>query len=171
MDKKELKDLISTLNTNDKITVNFRGDLSNLNGDYFVINVKKGKGKGGSLLMELKPTSSEDTIVVGTPNSDTILNVIVNGKLHGYESEDGVPLVIKPDANRASALKEFLRSCKENTNIKLSSSLLLEFNGVFTVMSVKPSKGRYGQVVAKLSNNIELWSYRHSGAIDSFEKV
>jgi hypothetical protein len=50
-----------------------------------------------------------------------------------------------------------------------------EFNGVFSVTSVKPSKGRYGQVVALLrsasGDTVSLWSYRHSGAIDSFEVV
>lgn len=176
MDKKELRNVISTFVVNQVVTVGFRGELSRLNGSYTVLNVKKGKGKGGSLLSELSPVAGGDSIVMGTPDSDNVLNVVVNGTLHGYETEEDVPLVIKPDAVRAATIKEVLKGNAEGgALLHIVSALLPEFNGTFTVVSVKPSKGRYGQVIATLKGlqgeNVELWSYRHSGAIESIETV
>lgn len=176
MDKKELRNVISTFVVNQQVTVMFRGDFTRLNGDYSVLNVKKGKGKGGSLLAELSPISGGESVVVGTPDSDNVLNVVVNGTLHGHETEEDVPLVIKPDANKASTIKEILRGCSNGgSTLLLSSDLLAEFNGTFSVVSVKASKGRYGQVIATLKtaqgSTVELWSYRHSGAINTIEVV
>lgn len=176
MDKKELKNLISNFSNNDQVTIKFRisSPMSSKSGVYTVLNVKKGKGKGGSLLAELVPENG-DSIVVGTPNSDDILNVFYNGALHGYESEDDVPLVIKSDASQASVIKEVLRSCESGSMISLSSTTMPEFNGVFKIVSIKSSKGRFGQLIANLKNSeeqfVELWSYRHSGAINNIEKV
>lgn len=177
MDKKELRNVISTFVVNQQVVFSFRGDLVRLNGTYNVLNVKKGKGKGGSLLAELSPVGgNSESIVIGTPNSEDVLNVVINGVLHGYETEENVPLVIKPDAGRASEIKEILRSCTGGeSTLSLVSELLPEFNGTFKVVSVKPSKGRYGQVIASLKNSsnvsVELWSYRHSGAINEIVKV
>ena len=175
MDKKELRSVISSFVVGNEIIMTFRGDLAKLNGSYKVLNVKKGKGKGGSLLSELSPVNGGDSIVVGTPDSENVLNVTVNGTLHGYETEEDVPLVIKPDAGRASEIKEILRGCTAGvSSLTMVSELLPEFNGEFTVVSVKPSKGRYGQVIATLKNqngSVELWSYRHSGAIKEIVKV
>lgn len=176
MDKKVLKNVISGLVQGQEVTVNFRNSLSSQSGSFTVMNVKKGKGKGGSLIAELRPLSGGDTVVVGTPQSDDVLNVLVNGSLHGFETEEDVPLVVKPNGTQAANLKETLKSMQVGGGqVRLSSTLMSEFNGVFTVKSVKPSKGRYGQVIAELSSvtgeTVSLWSYRHSGAIDSIEAV
>ena len=175
MDKKELKTLISNLTRDQKINVTFRGDLASQSGDYEVLNTKKGKGKGGSMLAELRPMSLGETVIMSTPMSDSVLNVTIEGKMFGFESEDDVPVVIKPNGTLAGELKETLKSMVPGNRLEISSTLLEDLNGVFTLSSVRASKGRYGQVVATLVNsngkNVELWSYKHSGAVASYKVV
>lgn len=175
MDKKELKTAISKLTKNQNITINFRNELTNKSGNYSVLNVKKGKGKGGSLILELVPENGGESIVVGTPQSENILNLIVEGQLTGFESENDVPVVVATNAAQATLLKDFFKDLSVGTEVTLSSAEMSEFNGTFKFQSFKPSKGRYGQIVVSLKTNvgntIELWTYRHSGAISSFSKV
>lgn len=173
MDKKELRDVIENLSTNTQVTIAFIGERVKMNGDFTVLNVKKGKGKGGSLLMELMPVNGSDSVVVGTPDSESVLNIVIDGKMFGYETLNDVPLVIKPDVEKSLSLKTQLKDLRPDTLLRLTSALLPEFNGVFTLVSLKASRGRGAQVVATLrtvsGDTLELWTYRHSGAIDSLE--
>jgi len=186
MEKKDLKELVSGLNTGDTLTVTY---LSTMPSDtrydavrgfagqtveYSLVETRTGRGKGGSQLMVLR-TVSGDTITTGTPHSDAILNVRgPNGALVGFETEADVTKVYETDTVRALDLKKSLVALVGMTGAKVRLvSTEQEFSGDFDVLSATKLKGRYGQIRLSLraadGQSVDLWSYRHSGIITSVE--
>ena len=76
MDRKQLKQLFSTVNQGDKLKVNYNGGLSE---DYTVKERKVWKGKGGSILLECTRDRDGSSERVGTFSADSIVNVSLNG--------------------------------------------------------------------------------------------
>ena len=170
MDKQELKSVIQGLSAGDSLTVNFVGEKADLSGAFKVLGTKRGRGKGGSLLVELE-ASDGSTLTTGTPESNVILNVVTaDGTLVGFQNEADLPRLFDVDTARAVALKEQLGSLLDaegDVTVDVESSEE-DFAGKWTVKSARKSRGRYGQVVLSLDNGSvqrELWSYRHSGII------
>ena len=170
MDKQELKNVIQGLSAGDSLTVNFVGEKADLSGAFKVLGTKRGRGKGGSLLVELE-ASDGSTLTTGTPESNAILNVITaNGSLAGFKNEADLPRLYEVDTARAVALKEQLGALLDaegDVTVDVESSEE-DFTGTWTVTGARKSRGRYGQVVLSLDNGTvkrELWSYRHSGII------
>lgn len=171
MNKTELKTLISNLSAGEEITVTFLGDMSDNSGTFKVLGTRRGRGKGGSLLVDLE-ASDGSTITTGTPRNTDIMNITLSdGTLHGYTNEAEVPRVFDTDTSRAVALKE-----QFNTLLDADGSFTVDvespedvYNGTFTVTSAKKARGRYGQVILTLADSQgverELWSYRHSGIV------
>ncbi len=181
MDKQELKSTIRQLTQGDRVTVSFLssipssvGTVSGLAGqtqEYTVTETKRGRGKGGSQLMELKADDGS-TLTVGTPHSDYILSVTTpDGQLHGYEDESQVPKIFEKDAGKAAELRSTavqLLTAEDPTYVNIDASVP-EFTGRFLVQNVKRLKGRFGQLSLTLQaedgSTTELWTYRHSGVI------
>jgi hypothetical protein len=176
MEKATLKTVLQSLTAGDTLTLNFRSDKALQSGEYTLVGTKKGRGKGGSLIAELKSVTSGDLFAVGTPNSDDLVNVIVNGTQHGFESESEIPFEYPTNVALAATNKEFFKTIKDATvespiGINVVAPTVPELNGTFSVVSVVQLRGRGGQMVLKTAEGTEIWSYRHSGVIESISLV
>lgn len=163
------------------ITINFLQEYKTFSGEYKVLESKSGRGKGGSRVVRLMDTKTGQLLEgltvgdklrgIGTPVSDYILNLTMNGVTTGSEEEGSSPKDFPRDEVAARALNAVMRPLKdkEGTKIRVVSSQP-DYNGEWTVVGGKLSAGRFGQVILDLVNGdraIELWSYRHSGIIES----
>jgi hypothetical protein len=179
MDKQVLRAVISGLSVDDVLTVNFRSTCDKQSGEYNFEGSRRGRGKGGSLLAELTEVTEDnlgvnsvkEVVVIGTPTNDEILNLVVNGEVHGYQTENEVPLFFETNAGTAAALKESFRvflndgACPKAVEVWSTHPAL---NGTFNVTRARQLRGRGGQVVLETAEGVELWSYRHSGVIQEF---
>lgn len=173
MDKSALKSVINGLTPGQVVGITFIGDKAHLSRDWTVVKVRTGKGKGGSKLLELVD-GARNTITTGTPESGYILNMTVNGTMHGATSEADLPVVHETNAARATELKEAFRSlvgAEGDRRVSIQSSIT-DLNGTFTVNRGVQLRGRGGQVRLELErpdgSSAEVWSLRHSGVISSF---
>jgi hypothetical protein len=190
MEKEILKSVMSNLKTEDVLSLNFVGEFKTFNGEYKVGKLSRGKGKGGSLLMELVNTSTSEKLeslmisgkkhFIGTPISEYILNVTYDGKMHGSMNESELPRAFERDKESAAKIRELLKPLVgKTTPTKLSIKSLKapEFNGTWLVKNAKLNAGRHGQVSLQLEDvsdptrTCELWSYRHSAVLDELEEV
>jgi len=174
MEKSALKTLISTFVPGQVIGITFVGDKAHQSRDWTVVKVRTGKGKGGSKLLELVD-SARNTIVTGTPDSEYILNMMVNGTMHGYSSEADLPVVYETNATRATELKEaFKRLVGAEGDRRVSiQSTIKDLTGTFVVTRGTQLRGRGGQIRLELERvgsgeRVEVWSSRHSGVISAF---
>jgi hypothetical protein len=194
MDKQVLRSALTGLNPDDRLTVTFLGEKASESGEFTVIRTRKGRGKGGSQLVELRSAAGE-SLTTGTPESDMILHVVTpDGTLHGHESESDVPLSFETDAARAVSLKEAFKGLidhcsplpKESENdtrsryvpsrpVNLSvQSSYAPFDGNFALVQLELKRGRYGKIVLLVQpdgseTTTTLDSFQHSGVITSFE--
>lgn len=174
MDKSALKSVINGLTPGQVVGITFIGDKAHLSRDWTVVKVRTGKGKGGSKLLELVD-GARNTITTGTPESGFILNMTVNGTMHGATSEADLPVVYETNAARAVELKEAFRTlvgAEGDRRVSIQSTIT-DLNGTFTVNRGVQLRGRGGQVRLELERvgsgeRVEVWSLRHSGVISSF---
>lgn len=179
MEKTLLRSIIVGLNPDQNIRVVFRGSLSHLTGDYTVVETRRGRGKGGSRLADLRsvgdPTS--EFVTIGTPRNDDVLNITVDGTTLGYTSETEVPANYDTDAENAMALKErfktLLNAAETRPVVEIAAPAAPEIDGIFTVVDARQLRGRSGQIVLVLQGEdgtepVEVWSYRHSGVVQNF---
>lgn len=169
MEKNILKRVLINASPGDLITVNYSlSGPTEASGDYTVIGTKKGRGKGGSMIAELK-SESGSTLVVGTKDSDVILNVVVNNELFGYKTEAEVPVEYPKDAANGIALKRLFKTITTTpTNVKISSTIP-EFDGDHVIVKQRQLRGRSGQIALTTATGLEIWSYRHSGIINNIK--
>lgn len=193
MEKQKLKDVLQTLTPGSEVTVTFRGDKADQSGTFTVVQTKRGRGKGGSQLVELK-TAEGETLVTGTPESDSILHVVTpDGTLHGFETEDQVPPTFETDATRALELKRAFKALTQYCNplpkegerdtrsrFAPEGRVLLHvgsthepFAGAFELREVELKRGRYGKVTLTVApttgdGTLVLDSFQHSGVIRDF---
>lgn len=179
MEKTLLRSVIVGLVPDQVIGVVFRGKLQHLTGDFSVVETRRGRGKGGSRLADLKSLQlevGEDLVTIGTPKNDDILNIRVDGQLFGYTNELEVPANYETNAGRGALLKEQFRGLMDAAEtrpmVEIVAPQAPEINGNFTVVEARQLRGRSGQIALVLAdadgNTRELWSYRHSGVVDSF---
>lgn len=193
MEKQVLRSALVRLSPEDRLTVTFRGAKASLSGDYTVVRTMKGRGKGGSQLVELRSADGE-ALVTGTPESDLILHVITaDGTMHGHETEADVPPTFETDSARAVGLKDQFKALidycdplpKENdddtrSRFKPRSEVTLRVEstheplvGSYSLSMVELKRGRYGKIVLSATNEegdtVFLDSFQHSGIITSFE--
>lgn len=172
--KKNLKTLIAGFEPGEQIQVTFLEDLAERTGDYTVVEVKTGRGKGGSKNMTLK-NADGDTFTTGTPVSHKILNVVTSdGTCHGFENASDVPKLFETDAGAHEALKKQMRALVSTTGARVRiQDNKGEFGGEYVITQGQQLRGRYGQVrltlLADDGQVSELWSFRHSGIVTSFE--
>lgn len=191
MDKEVLKSVLGALKAEDVVDMNFVGDFKNLNGQYKVIKVGTGKGKGGSVVMEVMNTSTGNTLstltmpngkahFLGTPVSEYVLNVTSNGKLHGVQNESELPRAFPRTKEAGNEMRDLLKPLVGRatpTKLLIASEKAPEFNGTWLVSNAKLNAGRHGQVSLTLvdvndpKRTRDLWSYRHGAVIDSIEEV
>lgn len=176
MEKKALKAVLEALNPGDQIEVNFAGEKSVLSGAFKVLSSKTGRGKCGSRIASLESMTDHSIVSIGTKENDVVINITHNGVKHGFDSIADGNVSVSKDMTRALALKEKLKPLVGfgGRQVTITSKMEPELNGSFTLNSAELSKGRFGQIVASLTNNttgkvVKLWSYRHSGLIDDFE--
>lgn len=174
MDKSILKSTIVSLKPEQEIKITFIGSRAHLTGDWSVVRTKTGKGKGGSKLMDLV-NADKETITTGTPESQYILNMTVDGKLIGYASEADIPVVFEKNIEQSNVLKAAFLALKgaEGDKVVTITATVPELTGTFTVNKQTQLRGRGGQIkldLARVGTNecVEAWSLRHSGIITSF---
>ena len=73
MDKAVLKQTILGLEVDQTLTINFRGSLADQSGDFVVVGKKRGRGKGGSQLLEVTRPGDTEVLTFGTPRNEDIL--------------------------------------------------------------------------------------------------
>ena len=190
MDKKILRAVLGNLNQGDVITLNFFGGAGGAkphsksktaprglgtSGEYRVVETYTGRGKGGSRLIACVNTLTGVAIEVGTPVSEEVLNITVNGSLSGNLLEAEVPRTFLKNRDVAVALKLALTPLvgrEDSPRIKITSGEP-EFNGEFTVRNARLNAGRFGQISMELVRDdgtvLSFWSYRHSGVVDGIE--
>lgn len=188
MDKKELKEAVVGLTTGDRVSVTFLStmptgaansrydnirEFAGQTVEFTLVEVKKGRGKGGSQLMRLKTADGKE-IMTGTPHSDVMLNITTPAGMVGHESEADVPKYFETNAGQASELKNLFKDLVGTQGAKVHvESSEEEYAGTFTVTEAVQLRGRHGQVRLKLTaedgRQTELWSYRHSGVVSKFE--
>ncbi|MFA6049628.1 MAG: hypothetical protein WC761_00255 [Candidatus Paceibacterota bacterium] len=171
MNKKQLRTILAGLVSGTCISITFIGSKAHQSGDYTVVKVKTGRGKGGSKLVELI-NSFKQVIVTGTPESEAILNMTVNGERHGFSSESEIPVVYAKSPVQAKNLKAtFGRLLEAEGDVEIEvESTVADFNGTFTVNKATKLRGRGGQIMLDVENvntgtKFELWSGRHSGIV------
>lgn len=178
MEKSTLKTVLSNLSNGETITVNYLTNQASLSGEYTVVGTKKGRGKGGSMIAELSRPDSEN-VVVSTKDSDNILNVIVNGTLHGYENEAEIPPVFEKDAGNSVVLKSKFRGIAASlktddvsvVRVAVVAPQCPEIDGTHNIVEGRQLRGRSGQIILKSDTGVEIWSYRHSGVINQIDVV
>ena len=190
MEKTLLRSVIVGLNEGDTIAVVFRGALQSQTGTFSVLSKKRGRGKGGSWLADLIPVDVRedgsiasregDSLTIGTPKNDDILNVTVDGAFFGYTTEREVPANYETDAGNSVLLKEtfkgLMNAAETRPMVTIEAPGAPEVNGDFTVTDARQLRGRAGQIVLTLvrpdqTDTVELWSYRHSGVVTKFTVV
>lgn len=175
MNKQELKTVLAGLTKDQEITVNFRGDKVSQNGDYKVLESKVDRGKMGSrkaTLLSLKDNTTE--VVLHTRDNDQVLNIVINGTMHGSADENGEPRNYAKDIVRGKELTALFKTFKEGQQVSMKSEVEPTFNGTFTVKASKASRGKFGQQILTLTdgtNTFEVWSYKHSLALTNIEAV
>lgn len=174
MNKHEAKSLIASLESGSNIRVNLADDLAERSGNYKVLTVRRGRGKCGSLLVDLQSNEDDSLLTIGTPQSSKIVNfVLPDGSTVGLDNALECNIKYEIDVARAVALKEQFKNLLTVTpesEIKIVvASTKEQFNGTFDLLSARQVRGRFGQIVLSLKNaageSMELWSYRHSGII------
>ena len=183
MDKTLLRSVIVGLTPGQEINVTFRGTLQGQTGNYETVATRRGRGKGGSWLAELRPiggnSPSDDVVTIGTPKNDDILNVTVDGVCSGYAQESEVPANYETNGGSAVQLKEvfktLMNAAETRPVVEIVAPRAPEIDGTFTVVNAKQLRGRAGQIVLTLESTtgeqVGLWSYRHSGVVDNFTVV
>jgi len=177
MNKQTLKEVLQAVNPGDLIDVTFAGEKSVLSGQYKVLTSKVGRGKCGSRIASMQSIADGSVTSIGTKENDVILSISHNGQKFGTDSfGEGSLSSVGKDLTKATEIKEKLKFLIGfgGRQVKIVSSKEPELNGSFTLDSAQLVKGRYGQLILKLTNNatnknVEFWSYRHSGLIDSIE--
>ena len=176
MDKAILKQTILGLEVDQKISINFRGSVTEQSGDFVVVGHRRGRGKGGSQLLDVTREGDTEILTFGTPRSEDILNMVVDGLMVGYATEAEVPAVYETNAERAVQLKEtfkgLLDASENSYEVAIVAPQAPEINNRFTVVNARQLRGRGGQIVLELrdadGNETEVWSYRHSGVVTDF---
>lgn len=139
-----------------------------------LVETKKGRGKGGSQLMVLK-LNDEETLTVGTPHTEAMLHMVMpDGSVVGYENEAEAPKFFEVNVDQATALRAKFNKLVGTEGVRVRvESTTQEFDGDFTVTLAEKTRGRYGQIRLSLraddGQETQLWSYRHSGVVKSFE--
>lgn len=195
MNKEVLKSVMTSLKQDQEIKINFVSQFSELNGTYKVVKTYKGKGKGGSLGMELSNIETGNILksikitdkdgktkdhILGTPTSDYILNITVDNVFYGANSEAEIPKVLPRNKEAGKEMRELLKPLvgrTTSTKLRIKSTAVPEFTGTWLVEKAKLNPGRGGQVSLNLvsvtdpTKKIELWSYRHALVIDEIEEI
>lgn len=176
MEKQKLKLVLEAVNSGDLIDVTFAGEKTVLSGNFKVLTSKMGRGKCGSRIVSLESMTDHSVVSIGTKENDAIVNITHNGVKHGFESMTEGNVVTSRNETKALELKEKLKPLIGfgGRQINIVSQAEPELNGSFTVRSAQLSKGRFGQMILHLTNNansknVEFWSYRHSGLVDSID--
>jgi len=174
MDKSVLKSTIAGLTPGQVISLTFIGAKAHLSRDWTVVKVKTGKGKGGSKLMELVD-NDKNTLTTGTPESQFILNMTIDGNMIGYASEADIPVVFEKDVAKSNELKAAFKALKgaEGNKTVTITATIPELTGTFTVNKQTQLRGRGGQIrldLGRIGSDeiVEAWSLRHSGIIQTF---
>jgi hypothetical protein len=174
MDKNVLRSVLRDLTPGETINVHFRGTQGPQ--AYQVVSTKRGRGKHGSLLATITCEQLGER-EIGTPRNEEIISVLSRGNFYGVNTEREDPVTYPTDEAQATRMKaRFIRLTGEagrGSRVQLESTVP-EYNGTFTVTNGRLEKGKYGQVHLWLTSErsgetVELWSYRHSGIITSFE--
>jgi hypothetical protein len=178
MEKQLLKQVLETINSGDLIELTFAGERTILSGQYKVLTSKVGRGKCGSRIASLESLTDHSIVSIGTKENDTIVNITHNGTRHGFESMTEGNVAVSRNAAKALELKEKLKCLVGfgGRQISMVSKTEPELNGTFTLLSAELSKGRFGQMILHLTNNttgknVEFWSYRHSGLVESIDTI
>lgn len=174
MDKKELRTLICGLTPSTRLHVTFLGGKAHLTGDYTVTKIRTGRGRGGSKIVDLVD-AFKNVVATGTKDNESILNITVNGTMHGHKVAEEVPTNYPKDLSHGEKLRsqfEKLLEAEGDFTVKIESPMP-SMNGIWTVNKAAKGNGRVRQIKLSLENTedgrkIEAWSYRHSGAIKSF---
>lgn len=176
MDKNVLRSVLRDLSAGQTVSVQLRGTPASRS--YSVISTKRGRGKHGSLLATLRMLDEPMQFLdIGTPQNEDVLSMTVDGNFYGVRTEREDPPTYRPDEAQATRMKAGLirltGEAGRGSRLRLESSVP-EYNGLFTVANGRLERGKYGQVHLWLTpegseDTIELWSYRHSGIITSFE--
>lgn len=190
MNKSELRTVINSLTPGQTIGVKFASEDGTFefkgrtfrSGDYTLTMVKNGRGKGASRIMDLAD-SSRHHVLLGTPNSDWIQNLTVNGETHGSSVASFGLTSGGRDVQNAALLKETFKTIKSYTDasgctLRLESTVKA-LSGDFKIMGSRSMRGRGGQIVLTLQKKVsdslaenpvvEVWSGRHSGVITRAE--
>jgi len=175
MEKLVLKRVLSSLSNGDIISLNFVAEKTELSGDYKVLGTKKGRGKGGSILAELISTEQQK-LTLSTKDSDSVVNIVVDGNLFGFESESEIPPVYEKNSSNSIMLKNLFKTFEKVSfsspeYVNIVSEQVPELNGRHMIVGYQQLRGRSGQIVLTTSTGLEIWSYRHSGVIQSIETV
>lgn len=176
MNKQTLKEVLQAFNSGDLIDVTFNAEKAVLSGQYKVLYSKVGRGKCGSRIASIQSMADGSTTSIGTKENDAVLKITHNGQTFGSDTfGEGNGLSSEKNLEKAVEIKEKLKFLVGfgGRQVKIISKQP-ELNGSFTLNSAELVKGRYGQLILKLTNNetqkaVEIWSYRHSGLIDSIE--
>jgi len=190
MDKEILKSVLSSVKEEDVVDMNFVGDFRSFNGQYKIMKVSRGKGKGGSLILDVLNVATGARLstltmpngkahFLGTPVSEYIMNITAGGKLYGVQTESELPRAFPRTKEEGDALRDILKPLvgrATQTRLTIKSSKAPEFNGTWIVTSAKLNAGRHGQVSLQMvdandpTRTRELWSYRHGAVIDEIEE-
>jgi len=183
MNKTEFRSIVSALTAGQNITVKFSGSKVHQSGEYNIKALRTGRGKGGSRLIDLVRLTDNLAITTGTPDSGSIVNITVNGEVHGFESENDMPVTFERNAAMAVAVKRVAKRLMDlhaqnatATHEVTLGSTFEGYSGTFQVISANRMRGRGGPAKLVLKNSVtgeqqELWSSRQSGALTSIEIV
>lgn len=180
MDKNQLRSVFSSLTAGQSLEINFGGPRAHLSGTYRVERTRTGRGKGGSRLVDMVRDSDGLALTTGTPDSNSIVNLVVGGERIGLASESELPVVFGRNKSVSNEFKRVTRAlvdlrARGTTSTVTVESDIADFAGTFTVTGAQRCRGRGGPCRLDLSDasgrSLTLWSSKHSGAIRSISIV
>jgi len=176
MDKTTIRNAFATFAVNDKITLRCTRETSSLSGDYEITEIKTGRGRAG--MCKILTLKGETTFKLSTKDCGSIVSISHNGNFYGSDQETHTNKVFPTNFEMHKHLKDVvfdmaLKTQQGRFDIKSDEP---SFNGIFSVVSAQLKAGRWGQVVVDLKREdtgelVQLWSYRHSGIIQSVEPI
>jgi len=172
MERTELKTVISSLQSGDRLKVNFGGTDTRGTVEYVVTRTRVWRGRGGSLMAECVNVATSESENIGTFSADKIVNVCVNGGAEvGLAVGTSLRKVYKTDKTRQAVLEsQFTNlSTMSGARVDVEAPNAPELAGNFTVKGVRRTAGRNGPFVLDLTtdsgNVVTISSNSHSGVV------
>jgi hypothetical protein len=180
MEKKRFLEMFKNATPGSVVEVVFVGPAAKLSGAYTLKGTRAGRGKGGSLCVDLLDAQGQPLPKIPNPSTANpehlsefgsgvthLIGTIKVGDVGSGSLEEANLGLIPKDALRASQVTEALRPLVGTSGLTIKiESVKEDLNGTFTLLSCEACRGRVPQLLLKLRRDdgleTDLYTYRHA---------